>query len=340
MITIQYTARRCLGGLARATVLACALASAGVLAGTVTLDALTTGDFRWRDVHANVYATAYSSSYEYGDGTVTLTFSDIAPTFRGRLTAVGLKPNFAYQMKIVSEDPTWSGFESIGYSGRWWREHWDETIQPNGAWVTTQSDWDAFNNQPPNTSLNDDNYDAAKDVLDPSSPTGNEYKYTSYLMFDYFVTDENGDATVDFDMAASYHVLWREDQRTPTDKDGPSIVNEFMGGDTNPAYGAFMPWSLVRVFGEWEREFNGQPVLPNGVYQCKFFLTEESFHEMWSPYYYTDAGSWAHAMSKDIQFTIDSSMTVPTLSEWGMLALIGLLGGAAARRRARHATRS
>ena len=96
----------------------------------VPIDGVNPSDIRWWDVDSNVYDTAYSSTYTYGDATVTLTYGtggDPA-TFAGHLSAVNLKPNFAYQMKLEgkpsgmwAEDGDDAGNESIGFLGRWWR---------------------------------------------------------------------------------------------------------------------------------------------------------------------------------------------------------------------------
>jgi hypothetical protein len=40
-------------------------------------------------------------------------------------------------------------------------------------------------------------------------------------VFDYFITDENGDVSFSFETDSSYHVLWKTTQRTRTASDGP-----------------------------------------------------------------------------------------------------------------------
>ena len=63
---------------------------------------------------------------------------------------------------------------------------------------------------------NDLVYFSRRDITDVTSPTGLHYKFTGYLLFDYFITDEQGDATVLFETGSCYHVLWKTTQRTHT----------------------------------------------------------------------------------------------------------------------------
>jgi len=79
-----------------------------------------------------LYATGYQSFFNYGQPAVKLVFCDISSTFEGPLAASGLKPNFAYQMKLVGKPTKVYGAggddranEQIGYAGRWWRSQPD-----------------------------------------------------------------------------------------------------------------------------------------------------------------------------------------------------------------------
>jgi hypothetical protein len=107
------------------------------------------------DIADNLYSSTYQSSFTYTQPLVTISFSNTSSTFSGTLTATGLKPNFAYQMKLVgnADMDDWSN-EQLGYAGRWWR------VQPN----------------PGNS--NDTDYDNNKD--DPN------YIYQGYLFFGFF----------------------------------------------------------------------------------------------------------------------------------------------------------
>ena len=60
--------------------------------------------FRWRDVATNPYGLLYQDTYTYDDASVTVTFQPCGErTFTGHLSATNLKPNFAYQMKLVGK---------------------------------------------------------------------------------------------------------------------------------------------------------------------------------------------------------------------------------------------
>jgi len=269
-------------------------------ADTVTLGAI--GDvttwpgtpYRWWDIADNEYGATYQSSFDYSQPTVTLAYDAAASTFTGTLTAAGLKPNFAYQMKLVGTPRVddWAN-EQIGYAGRWWRQ------QPN----------------PGNT--NDADYAANKN--DPA------YIFQGYLLFDFFVTDDQGNATVSFAADSSYHVLWKTAQRSPTINDGPVTTTAF-----DPAIGAFYDTNYdpatVGIYAEWQtgRALPGQLVLPAGDYTCQFILTEESFHST------SDLGGyWAGAMGGDVEFTVVPLPSTVCLMAAGLIGLLGV-------RRARH----
>lgn len=236
--------------------------------------------YRWMDIADFLYATGYQGFFNYDQPDVKLSFCDISPTFKGTLVASGLKPNFAYQVKLVGK-PTklWGGAgddwanEQIGYAGRWWR------------------------NQPEPGNADDADYEAHKD--DPS------YIYEGYLLFDFFVTNEQGGANVNFSADSSFHVLWATHDSTndglghrdPHPEDGPVTYTEFTASPlTNPdAYAADYSSAQVSIYAEWEpdRALPGQLVPPSGPYNCQFVLTEESFHQTGL------GGYWAGAMRSD-----------------------------------------
>ena len=95
------------------------------------MQGVSEANLRWWDVASNVFDIAYSSTYTYDDPTVTLTYGTGGDpiTLTGHLSAVSLKPNFAYQIKLEGK-PTglWgsdgddAANEVIGFLGRWWRE--------------------------------------------------------------------------------------------------------------------------------------------------------------------------------------------------------------------------
>ncbi len=215
--------------------------------------------FRWRDIATNGYAPSYQDAYTYGDASITVTFdSEADSSFAGHLSATNLKPNFAYQMKLAGKPSgLWgpagddSTNERIGYAGRWWR------VQPN----------------PGNS--NDADYEAHHD--DPA------YIYEGYLLFDFFLTDRFGNAEVDFATESSFHVLWWEHQRTPQACDSPVKWRTVTGEEGDDAYAMDLVPTDIGVYAEIERLCYGETRLPPGLYNCRFVLTEESFHQSGGP---------------------------------------------------------
>ena len=59
--------------------------------------------FRWMDIADNLYANNYQATYTYQTATVIVAYNSTATEFFGTLTATGLKPSFAYQMKLVGD---------------------------------------------------------------------------------------------------------------------------------------------------------------------------------------------------------------------------------------------
>ena len=90
-----------------------------------------TGDYRWLDVANQPYSTTYRDSYNYTQATVSATYTTQGAALTGILQAENLKPNFAYQLKLVGTPGT-SSNEQIGLAGRWWQEEWDGTAWTNG----------------------------------------------------------------------------------------------------------------------------------------------------------------------------------------------------------------
>jgi hypothetical protein len=181
-------------------------------------------------------------------------------------------------MKLVGDSGMdgWTN-EQLGYAGRWWR------VQPN----------------PGNS--NDTDYGNHKD--DPN------YIYQGYLLFDYFSTDQQGNATVSFSANSSYHVLWATNDSTglgtghrdPSANDSAIIYYDFIASPAinSSAYSTDFGNAHVGIFAEWEsgRALPGQLSLPMGEYLCQFILTEESFHQSGL------GGGWASVLGGDVTFT-------------------------------------
>lgn len=258
--------------------------------------------YRWMDIADNLYASTYQQAkpYPYDSASVSLTYQATAATFTGTLNAAGLKPNFAYQMKLVGKPDVnnWAN-EQIGYAGRWWRQ------------------------QPTPGNSSDADYNAHKN--DPG------YVYQGYLLFDFFVTDQQGNASVTFAADSSFHVLWATPDSTGPGtghrshgvNDGPVRYTDFTASPlTNSvAYGVDYGAARVGIYGEHEggRALPGTLALTPGDYNCQFILTEESFHQSGL------GGYWAGAMGADsVEFTIVPVPPTFLLLGTGLLGLLGL----------------
>ena len=266
------------------------------ISGTVNLEDIDsgqtspTGEYRWLDVANQTYCETYRNNYNYTQATVNVTYNTHGYTLSGTLSAENLKPNFAYQLKLAGTPGTITN-ERIGLTGRWWQEEWNGTAWTNGQNLNNKGDGSSPN-------PNDLVYFSRRNITDPTSPTGLKYKFTGYLVFDYFITDEHGNASIYFDTGSCYHVLWKTTQRSRVADDGPIIKTRFIADSSNPAYDEDYPEQTVDIFGEWERlPMGGVPLQP-GNYLAQIMLTEESFHGDGGQ----DAGNWAAAMGANISF--------------------------------------
>jgi len=245
-----------------------------------------TGKFRWLDVANQSYSLSYINSYDYTHASVKVSYAPSGEALEGLLTANNMKPNFAYQVKLSGYPESYPiANENIGLAGRWWQEVWDGSKWTGG---NLNSKGDGISPNP-----NDSIYYSMKD--DPN------YRYLGYMVFDYFITDSKGNASLKFRVDSSYHVLWKTSQRPATASDGTVKQITFsINPKKSAAYDTRYPRTTVSIFGEWERLPVGGIDLAPGYYNCDFFLTEESFHGSGGTY----AGNWAAAMGAPIQFEI------------------------------------
>jgi hypothetical protein len=228
---------------------------------------------RWCDIAGNFYSSALITNFRYDKPGENGPFVRVciireAPTLTGRLEAHGLKPNFAYQIKLRGMSKDKESFEKIGYIGRW-------RLPGMG------------------TNYTDDDYRAYpfKESVE------------SYILFDFFVTDRNGNAVRDFALDSSLHVLFnaaRQGGDVQTDDIVPVIVDP-----SNIALYASPKRNLTREL-IWAQRETGRYTsadqvirLPPGSYNAELVLTEESFH---SPY--NDGGYWATVCRLPIVFTV------------------------------------
>lgn len=261
---------------------------------------------RWRDIATNPYDSDKVASYVQGDGYVTLyddaqatlTYEATAPTLIGQLVASGLKPNCAYQIKLNGK-PTYNwgpagddlANEELGYAGRWWVNK----VAPDGSVVGGWNSDDAEYESSKAVGFTDGVYD---------------YVFEGYLLFDYVVTDKNGNASKALALDSSFHVLWKTSQRQPQAEDSAATdYSVVANGKTSDWYSRRYRTQTIGIYAEWEpgRDLPGECLLPLGLYNVRMFLTEESFHED-----RPDSGSWATVLTCDhLVFAVDDVQPPP-----------------------------
>ena len=242
---------------------------------------------RWRDIadnplHAFQTGTQSFSYHENNSSAkapqVTLSYSTSPPVpyFIGRIDARGLKPNFAYQLKLVGK-PTkgrrgWGVYgsafanESLGYAGRWWCGH---PIHASGT-----------------------NFDDAHFLNEyKNALPGMEHNMYGYIYMGQFITDSAGEAHTMFYGDYPYHISWASWQGGAKDvlhgrfPVRSAVVGDITVGNAPGAgwakvygYGSPPPSSSVTLYYENEPGRTQPLTLPAGVYRCQFLITEESFH--------------------------------------------------------------
>lgn len=228
---------------------------------------------RWSDIAGNHYSTAFVRRFSYaasGSGAplVRIRVEPVADTLRGRLEARRLKPNFASQIKLQGVFEDRRSYEAIGYAGRW-------RLPGRG------------------TNYTDDDY---RNYPEPS-------EVEAYLLFDFFVTDANGNAARDFALDSSLHVLWNASrQRQPGRLSDlvPAVVDA-----SNPdVYSRPKPDASVEYMwaerSHMRYRYDDQVItLPEGDYTAEIVLTEESLHANGA-----DGGWWATVYRCPVAFTI------------------------------------
>ena len=229
-------------------------------------------DERWCDMADNIYSHHFISTFSYqskekGAPTVRLYVKPRGETLSGRLEARGLKPNFAYQVKLRGVFEHLENYETIGFLGRW-----------------------RLPGRPTNyTDLQYAQYPQKGCV-------------EAYILFDYFATDAQGNAVREFALDSSLHVLWKHSQRRDAQSEDllPVII------DAANARTYEHPRQQPAVEFLWaEREHaryrsaNQVIRLPSGRYNAELVLTEESFHSLQS-----HGGYWATIFSCPITFVI------------------------------------
>lgn len=281
---------------------------------------------RWWDI-SNAQYNAFlgldgHQSFSYAvNPQITLTYdaAPATPYFVGYIEASGLKPNFAYQMKLLGKPVKGSngfgaagddvGNERIGYVGRWWcdTQHSSQTNFDDAHYL------DFYKNAPGN-----------------GNPVHDIY---GYQFIGDFITDRFGHASIAVNGKNSYHITFADWQGGIRDIELPNSPFLVQGGiiQSNPTiyygYGSTAPNTSVRLWYEYEG--SGRPrsnvVLPAGTYKCRMLLTEESFHNS-----ATNGGFWKSVLiDNDVTFAIGAPRPPANLTATPGNALVTLAWSAA-----------
>lgn len=232
---------------------------------------------RYLDVGGRAYSRDFIQGFSYTESDkaprVRVEYLKQAETLVGRIVGRGLKPNFAYQVKLRGMYETdRAAFERIGRTGRW-------RLPGRG------------------TNYLDRIYEAYKD----------KHLVEAYLLFDFFVTDPEGNVDKTFYADSTLHVLWNANyQRAPKMTDTRPFIA--YRDRANPALYANPDPDLSpqRIFAESEqhslapnnRKAVNEAFLPAGKYTAELVLTEESFHT------YADGGFWPTVMRAPVEFEV------------------------------------
>lgn len=233
------------------------------------------GNQRWKDVAGNMYEgplPASGNSWRnnaYTGASVSVDYWVTGSRLTGTITATGLKPNFAYQLKLegsgVSGDWTNNILKSLGRT----TDDGKMGYLPFGSLVTDNSG----NATVP--FVTDSSFHVLYRTPDSTGITGT-----------YGVVARTGN-----DGPVSYYTF------------DPDPSSPWYSADYGPAtVGIYGNW-------EPGRALPGTLQLPDGTYICKFVLTEESFHDSggtfhpgWGIWSGASTGSWASPFKGDITF--------------------------------------
>jgi hypothetical protein len=265
---------------------------------------------RWRDIASNLFIVGDSYTF-YDSKFVQVCYETTAERFTGIVEGFGLKPFFAYQLKMEGKVPAvqdgqwdyhpdtndlhWAN-EQLGYHGRWWRS----VFSPSGTYLSGGNATDA-------------DYETMKKAgfVDTN---GNIHVFSGYLLFDFAITNETGYLYREFVCDSTFHVLWRTSQGTPGLNDSavryqvvdPKLASSWYRRPPKATtVGVYAEWEQGGTTSEDDRPTPGALWLPEGTYPVQLRLTEESFHET-SP----SSGSWATVMVTDVSFTIGAPVPV------------------------------
>ena len=247
---------------------------------------------RERDIANTLYSETFEP-FDYAKSDVRLSYNrqQNQPYFRGHVSARGLKPNFAYQLKLAGKPI--GGNRGAGRR----TSHIEASSSAPDATPLVRIVGDA-NGTP--TPVNGDDWSSQQlgyagrwwdNTHAPSTNLNDRYfrsNYPYYTVYGYifmgvFVTDASGNAEADVSAAHSYHITWQDGQNNAI-KD--VRAGAFNVANAPPFYGynrEVYP-RKVRLWYELEKGRAPNVKLASGTYHCRLLVTEEAFH--------TAGGEW------------------------------------------------
>ena len=247
---------------------------------------------RERDI-ANTLYSEIIEPFPYANSNVTLSYARQQKNayFGGHISARGLKPNFAYQLKLAGKPI--GGNRGTGRQ----TSHVEATSDAPDATPIVRIVNDAAGNPTP---INGDDWTNQQlgyagrwwdDTRAPSTNLNdayfrNNYPYHTiygYIFMGVFVTDASGNAEADVSAAHSYHITW-QDKQSNAIKD--VVAGTFNVESAPPFYGYNRPVfaQKVKLWYEYESGRARDVKLVPGTYHCRLLVTEEAFH--------TAGGEW------------------------------------------------
>jgi len=229
---------------------------------------------RWMDIAGQLYHPDFVARFRYDDTgpegpQVRIRIKSPGPTLQGRLEARNLKPNFAYQIKLRGDPADRIGSEAIGFAGRWRLP----------GWGTNYSDFDYIQYH-------------------------DKSRVEAYLLFDFFVTDCDGNAVRTFALDSSLHVLWNGTQRREKVPDADLLPVVVDASDPETYYYPRAKPTTQWIWAERERRrylsADQTLFLPAGAYHAEIVLTEESFHGG-----SRGEGFWATVLRCPVEFIVE-----------------------------------
>ena len=241
---------------------------------------------RERDIANTLYAGDFAP-FDYARADVRLSYNHEQKNayFSGHISARGLKPNFAYQLKLAGKPI--GGNRGTGTTTSYIKT----SSSAPGATPIIQLVNDKNGNPTP---VNGDDWSNQQlgyagrwwdDTRAPSTNLNDAYfaeNYPAHTIYGYvfmgdFVTDSNGNAEADISAAHSYHITWQDAQSNAT-KD--VVAGTFDVKSAPPFYGykRAINAQKVKLWYEYEKDRAHDVKLAPGTYHCRLLVTEEAFH--------------------------------------------------------------